>query len=600
MHPRQVAKIPAATKNLGWTPARHLCKFAHPWQTEPNGMRFFCAAAASRLTVLAIFFGAGAAQGAARAVFAENVAYDVGGAHVRVSRIAAEDSKATPEELSRLFDAGDPAALDARLDKFAAAKVTIPELVIESGDGASAQKLVYRDIVFSRVAGGRVGEASVAALEQTAASPKGKSVVAHYDNISAKGVDLRRMLRLMTTARAKDGETPQPVEDEIAIGGGAITHADAHLELRLGRLVAKGVRARALATPWSRLSTPQEGGADAAATAALADALTGVECDALEAEGVTLSGLAAPQNKPYSVTLGRFAAHKFAAGALGDLALDDFALTSADGGTLKLRRLALQGLNARAYFETPAPRFPPLEHVELAELFADSPDPEAGGRMKFSIGVAAADFSAFREGLPTKISGRFEKLAIDLSARGEAPSTASALALGYRTLEFSGGFDASWREKEEELTFDSLRLDGKDMGAVRVAALFGRVSSAVFSANSVLARAAALMMTLRSVDLDVERVALFDRALAEEARTRKVSALKLREDYARDGANAIVAYFGGSDKAKRLGAVLQRFLLNPQRLHVRAAAPAGVGAFDALARKPADVLNDLEIDASAN
>jgi len=558
-----------------------------------------CRVALLRLAALAFFVVSGAASAAPRKASAENIAFDLGGAHVRIARIDAEDTDATAQDLAQLFAPGDQSLLEARLAKFAAARVSIPEIAIEKGEGAAAQKIVYRDLTLTRVAAGRIAEARAASLDQSAAAPQGKRVDAHYEGLTAKGLDIARMIRLMTASRGDDAEKLQPIEDEVAVESGVITQPEAQLEARLGRMTARGVRARALASGWARLADPQEVQGDAGA-ALLADALTGFEFDALEARDISLAGVAGPQHKAFSVKFGAVAASHFVNGALGELSVSDFALSSADGGTASLRRLLLRGLDARSMAEAQGRRFWRVDHTEVADLAMDTPDADSGGRMKFTLAASSADFSGFREGLPTKVKGRFDGLVIDLAARGETPGAASALALGYRTLDLSGGFDAVWREKEEELSVNELRLEGKDMGALRLTALFGGVSGAVFSANPTLARAASLIVTLRSFGVDVERASLLDRALAEEARTRGVNALQLREDYARTASGALVAYFGDTEKSQRIGAALSQFILNPQRLRLRAASRLGVGALEAMARKPGDVLNDLDIEAQAN
>ena len=433
--------------------------------------------------------------------------------------------------------------------------------------------------------------------------------------MTVKGADLRQIVHVVADARADDKEPAKPIEDEASVESAVFVAPEAKLEIRLGRLTASNVKARAFLDPLPRLferlpaagaaSSPEEA---AGVALAVVDALGAVEIGALEVRDVALAGVAMPIDKPYAVKFGRASLTKFAGSVAGDGAIDDFSITAADGGVLKARRFAVRGFDPRPMIqnaERPIPRF---DRVELIDFEGDLPDAKTSdsSRVKFKAARASADCADYREGLPAKISARLDHLAVDLAARGETPVTAQFLALGYRDLDLSLALDAEWREKEQELVLTTLRLESKDMGALSLAATLGGVSGAVFSTNAVVSKAGALAASVKRVEASVEGGGLIARLLAAQAKAEGATIDKLRADYARDLEAAVSALLGDGEKGRLIGAALARHVLDgnvadanvrgAKPLRIALTAPGGVNALDLLAKKPAEILEGMQID----
>ena len=110
-----------------------------------------------------------------------------------------------------------------------------------------------------------------------------------------------------------------------------------------------------------------------------------------------------------------------------------------------------------------------------------------------------------------------------------------------------------------------------------------------------------LTTSIKSIDLTLEGDGLVDRVLALEAKEQKTSVDKARADYAKAAATAITALGGpGRTNAKRIADAVSAYIEKPKRLHLRFAAPKGVNAIDVLARKPSEILESLEVEASAD
>ena len=328
-------------------------------------------------------------------------------------------------------------------------------------------------------------------------------------------------------------------------------------------------------------------------------ALGAMELGAFGARDVVVTGRGAPGEKPYAVKFGRLALDKIAGGKAREASIEDFALDSADGGHVALRRLALHGLDFNALLAPGEARTWRLDRAEGEGVVADLPDAGADGRVKFEIGAFGADFANYRAGVATKFAIRLDRLKADLAARGESPAAHFFMALGYRDIALSGELAGVWREEARAFEIERAHVDAKDMGVVTLQATFDNVGASVFSQSPIVSRAAMLTATVTRVEATVEGGGLIERLLAEEAKTSGGDVAKLRADYARDAGAAINASLDGGEKARRIGEAVTKFLNHPTRLRIKLTSPKGVGAMDLGLKRPGEILNELEVEAEA-
>ena len=527
----------------------------------------------------------------------EGLVVEIGAMVFSIPRLTVEGGRLTGADLARLADPKDKTPLDERLARVTAKRIVIPEIRGESKAGARETRLVYKDVVLEDIANGRVGALRAASMEQSAKGPGG-AVEARYANLSAKGVDPRQLAHVLAFARESDKEEAKTIEEEAAIERVTLTFPDAGIEIHAGPVAALGLRARALAEP--PLAAAPVGAATPEQGAMLAlTALGAMELAAFGARDVIVTGRGAPGEKPYAVKFGRLALDKIAGGKAREASIDDFVLDSADGGHVALRRLALHGLDFNALLAPGEARMWRLDSAEAEGVVADLPDTGADGRVKFEIGALGADFANYREGVATKFAIRLDRLKADLAARGESPAAHFFMALGYRDIALSGEIAGGWREEARSFEIERARVDANDMGAVTLQATFGNVGASVFSPSPILSRAAMLMATVTRLEATVEGGGLVERVLAEEAKTSGGDVAKLRAEYARDAGAAIDASFDDSEKARRIGEAVTKFLNHPTRLRIKLASPKGVGAMDLSLKRPGEILNELEVEAEA-
>jgi len=532
----------------------------------------------------------------------DNLTFTLGATTYRIPHLEAEGANLASADLTALFS-GDEKTIDGRLARLSAKRLTIPSLTTERRVGDAVERTAYRDVSAKDMVAGRIAEMRAGMVEQVLEKADGAGQVFLWSGGLLKGVDLRQIAHVILATRLDRQEALKPLIDEESVETLAITDRSGRSAVKTGRFAVSGVKGRALAAAPALLLDrlqrldPDKAEADPTLLKDLIDALASVDVGGFEIRDIVATGKGEPAGAPYAVKLGRIAAGHLANAAIGSLSLENFALTASDGGRVALERFDLRDARLDSLVDAPFPRF---GHIGLTGLSADMPDARLeSSRMKFSLARAEANFSDYREIAPTKLSARLDQFAIDLAARGEAPSTAQFLALGYRDLDLSAALAGEWREKTQEAVFAPVRVEGKDMGAATLGVTFGNVSSAVFSSMAIISKAAALASSLRSVDFTLEGGGLIDRLLTLQAKQEKTPLDKARADYAKTAGIAIAAIFGGGDKAHRIADAVSAYIIKPKRLTVRLAAPGGINALDALVRRPADILEGLEVQATA-
>ncbi len=559
-----------------------------------------CVAISLALAALA----AGSPHAAEKPLVLDNLVITLGSTTYRIPHVEIEGASLPLSELAQFFS-GAEKDIDARLARLSARRIVMPSLTTESRSGSDIGRATYRKLVLENVVGGCAAIARGEGGEETIESEKGDVQRIFWGASLAKGVDLRQLAHLALSNRSDADEPLKPLVEEEVLDSARFEDKRENLVVTTGRITLAGVRGRALTAPAGALIEqiekldPAKPENDAALMRDLLDALVSFEAAAMEVRDIAATGKGEPADKPYTAKIARVGMNKVAGAGAGEIFLDDFSLHASDGGRLSLQRFALNDLQLAPVLKGAA--YPKLARIELKGVVADMPDAKTSdaSRIKFRIEKASADFGNFIETTPTKFSGRIDKFVVDLASRGETQNTAQFLALGYRELDLSAAAAGEWREKTSEAAFEPVLIDSKDMGAARLSATLANVSSAVFSSSPVISHAAALATSVKSIDLTLEGGGLVDRVLALEAKEQKTSIEKAREDYAKSAASAITALGGDGEKAKRIAEAVSAFILKPKRLHLRLTAPKGVNALDALAKKPGEILEGLEVEAVA-
>lgn len=535
----------------------------------------------------------------------DNVVFTLGATTYRIPHIEIEGANLPWAELATLLLSGDT-NVAARLARISAKRIAVPAMSSESRNDSRVERAAYRKLLFENVVSGRAATVRADGGEETIESAKGGVQRISWSASEAKGVDLVELARIALSTGSEADAPLKPLVEEEVVESARLEDASANFIVTTGRLKIVGVRGRALQAPVGKLIerfgklVPAKPGDNAALMHDLLAALQSFEAASIDVDDVVETGKGEPAGKPFTSKIARFGMRKVAGAGAGEMFFDNFSLAASDGGNLSVKRFALNELQLSPVLQEGA--YPKFARVDINGVLADLPDPKTSetSRIKFSVENASASFGNFLKTTPTKFSGRVDDFIIDLAARGETQTTAHFLALGYRELALSGVVAGEWREKASEAALEPIAIDAKNMGAARLSALFGNVSSAAFSPSPVISRAATLTTSVKSVDLTLEGNDLVDRVLALEAKEQKTSVEKARADYAKAAATAITTLGGNGANARRVADAVSAYIEKPKRLHLRFVAPKGVNALDALTRKPSEILESLEVEASAD
>lgn len=553
-----------------------------------------------RLFVIAFLVAIGLAWPAALAFekFAvmENLDLRLGSLDLRIPRLAVEGTPLTPVELAALFAKGATPPLAERLARFSAERARIPEAQGESVAGEKKKEILIKDITLEKVVAGRVGALRVASLEE-ALRDRTQSAVGRYENVTASGLDLAQLARLLAGEGAADGEPARLLADAATLDRLAVNANDGAFSLAAARLSTRRPRLAALSEPALRRLSGETSEPRDDAEIIVNEMLAAIAFETLEAHDLSVLGRVAPA-EAYSIGARELSFEGLEKGVAGNARLANFSLKSADGGHMALDALAFEGLDIGAALTRPGLKALHFDRARLERLVGDAPAPDGRGRSKFALDSATLDLGQFRDGAPTRAAVRFQGLSVDLAARGEEASAGFLRGLGYSTLEFSGAADAQWREASREFDVLKLSLDAKGMFALSVNLKLSRVDGAIFTASPLVAAPLLLAARLDRVEATLTDAKLLDRLIEHSARQSSGDPARLRVDYARDVSRTILGALGESDKAKRIAAAVERFLLHRGRLRIALTAPQGLSVTDFL-KSPSEILQELEVEAAA-
>ncbi len=552
-----------------------------------------------RLFVIAFLVAIGLAGPAALAFekFAvmENLDLRLGSLDLRIPRLAVEGTPLTPVELAALFVKGATPPVAERLARFSAERARIPEAQGQSVGGEKQKEILIKDITLEKVVAGRVGALRVASLEE-ALRDRTQSAVGRYENVTASGLDLTRLARLLAGEGAADGDPARLLADAATLDRLAVNANDGAFSLAAARLSTRRPRLAALSEPaLRRLSGETSEPRDDAEI--VNEMLAAIAFETLEAHDLSVLGRVAPA-EAYSIGARELSFEGLEKGVAGNARLANFSLKSADGGHMALDALAIEGLDIGAALARPGLKALHFDRARLERLVGDAPAPDGRGRSKFALDSATLDLGQFRDGAPTRAAARFQGLSVDLAARGEEASAGFLRGLGYSTLEFSGAADAQWREASREFDVLKLSLDAKGMFALSVSLKLSHVDGAIFTASPLVAAPLLLAARLDRVEATLTDAKLLDRLIEHSARQSGGDPARLRVDSARDVSRTILGALGESDKAKRIAAAVERFLLHRGRLRIALTAPQGLSVTDFL-KSPSEILQELEVEAAA-
>lgn len=580
-----------------------------------------------RISLERSLVGAALAQDAG-VVTLENVIVDLGSLVYRLPRAEFSGVNLSRDELLALFDAKASEPVAARLARFSAREVRIPELVVEQTLAGERQVTVYKQTVARDVVNGRI--ASLTSESGTIAG-RGKDGPrsGSYGRSTITEFDLGEAARIFAEPGTDAENRPEMKRIYAGFSLENLVLTDGtRSEAKVAAISGRDFFARKAGTSWADMMRAvevlQPGDKASPAEVARLMKVSAEISDAVRIGSIEATGIEVRDPKAKDGGSARLARLGYTGGASSEARIEGFEVMS-DTGRFQIGSIAftgfsfqstidvLKGLGDRTLESLDAAEkrrlIPTIGTVHLSGLDFDLPKAQEGAKpaakaqnIKFSVKDVEVTADRPLNGVPTNARVAVDRLSFPVPANPEEDGLKELVGLGYRAVDASFAAATNWNEPASELLVRELSLRSADMGAISLKGTLGNVSKDVFSADPTVAAVALVGAAARTIDLTVENGGLFERLVAREAKKQKKSPDDLRREYGVAAAVAIPAMLGSSAQAKSLGQAVARFIAKPGRLSVSARAKdaAGLGIADIVSLgEPAAILDKLDVTATA-
>ncbi|HCJ72937.1 hypothetical protein N5C66_25635 [Rhizobium pusense] len=554
-------------------------------------------------------------------------------AHARIENAAFEKSAQAE---------GNGGSLPRRIERFAATRISTPELTLSQSVATTEQKTVYSNLVLSEIAGGRIARYSIdkgsydikMRLPDSDGAIEDKHVAVSTGVIAGQDIDVAYLARLYTEKAGPDDKEAKPLYGPLSVK--TVSFSDGDGRFSYDEIRSDGFTARMPSEPL--LDTLK-----ALTVTKDPDQLPPEERQALFAKVVSILDMIGRSNmqligfKADAPDEKEGAAGKRVKAAIDriDMQMDsrklDFGLNGlsiGDGdGKIEVAEASLKGFDWSstidgisqiiALDETEIESFqfnrliPELGRVRVGGINVDiaapkEPEEEPTGtpeRIRFTLKNFEMGLTKPFNGIPTDIEIRQDDLTLPIPADATEDVFVEARKLGLETLAFSYGLSAGWDEPNSNLVIRDISLSSRDFGSVNLAGLVSGFTEEFFSFDVNRAQAALFGLAGREVKLTVKDEGLMAKAI-------KLYALQndMTEDQVRGTLTLVASVMlqqVAAEQPKLQGAVeaLVRFISTPGTLTVtvKSTGVNGLGVFDLVAASdnPMGLLDKVDIQATA-
>jgi hypothetical protein len=618
-----------AGQNGQWKRERHM-KRSSAWIL---GLGLVAAAPAA-----SIFTGPGAAHwlggwvSAAKA--AEDVSFDglsfkIGVATITIPHIAINGASLSKGDVQALVNGPWSLATADALAKFDATSVVIPEVHLDmtvaapnANAPAANGNAVYRDIHLDGIKSGKASRVSSAGMTEQISGPAPVSLT--MGAFLATDYDLAGAVRFIFAAAAP-GEAPKPITGPASIDGMQIK-APQGVEVTVGKLAMGAIKMRPLATPVASVVQSVMAASAAApgkdlppAEAAKMIAMLADFYDAFAVDGMSVSDISVkvPDPKFQGFLLKTLKFGPIANSRFAEMGLEGMEL-NAEGGHIKLGRIALLGIDLKPFLSTLAAAakkgdvgpaamagldwraaIPHLDGIVVKGVDLLVPTPTL---KSFTLAGYELKLANYVGGIPTSLRTQLDDLVADSSVFGELAGQLAAL--GYKNIDLSSIIDLIWNENSKSVRINEVSAKGASMGLVSLKGALGNVPRELFAGSTAQMQVAGLGVTLSELSLRIENAGLVDKLLGMIAQSQGAPLDQFRGQLGMQAQVMIPQLLGGSDKAKAVANAVASFIAKPKSLSISVKAKGGgLGITDLMAGgspNPAEIFGKLDVTASAN
>jgi hypothetical protein len=543
-----------------------------------------------------------------------------------VPSVVAVDSNLDEAQIRAIFT-GDFSKTAASLASLEAASITIPELKVVydlTGEDGTKQtmEIFYKDIEMSDVSAGVAASSSVGSTivnGSTGTTVTAGAVSTGLFNIAG----LLGFYGLVSPGGASEMAT---VYEDFNFEGAELKSEEVTCEI--GSVTMDEFKARPIKSSFAQFMTlAEEMGKDKPSPEAVksfigfsTDFLTAFESSPMEFSGFSCNGTD-DKGKPVEISTGTVAVDGLKPGIYPQISIDDINIVAEGDSKVELGNFTSKAIDFNnaiavvqnesgpideAWFQANYRKvIPGYEGFSISNAVIDVPDESAPGtRIQGSLGEFDLTLGDYRNGVPATISTSASDVTVTLPKDSAEDPVKSLVAMGFETLNMGFSLAAHWEEDNQAIVIDDLTTWADDLGTVTLTGTIGNAPPELFSDNLDAAMMAAMGLTVKDINIDLEDAGIAGIALASAAKEQGQDVEAFKTALSGMAQGAALAILGGTAEAKGVSEALGAFIAGAPILSIALAAknPAGVGMADfmAIQADPTALAKVMTITATAS
>ena len=537
---------------------------------------------------------------------------------------------------------GNVKSLAKRLEGFAATRIFAPDLTFRQSIVTTEQKVVYKNVTLSDIAGGRIAKYAVdnanydiqMEFPDSTGEAQKKNVVISTGTIVGQDFDAGYMARLYTEKAGPEDKDAKPVYGPLSVHKIAFSEGDGRFSY--DEMRSDGFTARMPTEPL--LDTLK-----ALATINTTDEPSPQERQAIFAKGLSILDMIGKSNiqllgfradvpnesegsvgKRVMVGIDRmdmqvdsrklsFGLHGMSMKSgndtieVGEASLDGFDWTSTIDGLSQIIGLEDKQIETFAFTRL----IPELGRVRVGGIKVDIATPdkteETTGtvpeRVQSSLKNFEMGLTKPYNGIPTDIEIRQDELSIPIPVNSLEEVFVEARKLGLESLALSYVLSAGWDEPNKNLLIRQISLRSKDIGSVNLSGLVSGFTKEFFSFEVGRAQAALFGLAGREMKLTIRDEGMIAKAIKLYALQNEMTEDQVRGTLTFVSSMLLQQVAAEQPKLQSAVDALLRFISSPGTLTVtvKSTGVNGLGLFDLVAasENPMGLLDKVNIQATA-
>ena len=445
-----------------------------------------------------------------------------------VPTVEATNTNLTEAQIRRLFT-GDFATNASSLAELDAGSITIPELTVSydvpktDGSGGSEKAVVtYRDFALTDVVDGVAKSAVVGSAEIDG----GAGIKMTFGKMSTSTLDIGAILAFYGLGTPGAADVFKTMYADFAFDGASMTGPGFSCDIGSAGLAE--FKARPLKTDFNEFAqlaaSVDESETPTPATIRkfidfYIDILTAFESTPMTGEGFNCSG---DDGKGSTVTVasGPIEVGGFTPGIYPHFGVSDVVIDvkGKDAGSVTLGSFTWKQMDFSApiaalaaapaelteawFTENWRTLIPAIDGLSLTNLKVDAPDPEnAGQRIAATVGGFDISLADYVNGIPSKIGLTTQNILVTIPDEDEGKMLR---ALGIEQVDLSQDLQLHWDKTAQTIVVDNLAIDAAQFGSVKLSAVLGNATDALFAADNNVALVASMGLTLKQLKIDLD------------------------------------------------------------------------------------------------